>query len=57
METKKLKFMDMEEYKKIMSNIVLAYRINMAVMFNYAHQIKIKDRIKHIIMRLISPSM
>ncbi len=57
METKKLNFMDMEEYKKIMSNIVLAYRINIAVMFNYAHQIKIKDRIKHIIMRLISPSM
>ena len=52
METKKSNLMDMEEYEKIISNIILNYRINMAIMLNYAHQIKIEDKIKNIVIDL-----
>ena len=53
METKKINLMDMEEYKKIMSNIVLAYRINIAELLDYAHNRKIKDKIQNIIMNFV----
>ena len=48
METKKVNLIDMEEYKKIMSNIILNYRINIAEMFDYAHNRKVEDRIQNI---------
>jgi len=48
MEMKKISLIDKEEYKKIVSNIILNYRINMAEMFDYAHNRKIKDEIKNL---------
>ena len=53
MENKKINFIDIEEYKKIVSNIVLNYRINMAEVLDYAHNRKIKNKIKSVITNLI----
>ena len=52
METKRVNLMDMEEYKKIISNILLNYRINIAMMLDYAHNRKIKDKVENIIVNL-----
>jgi len=49
METKKINLIDMEEYKKIVSNVVLNYRVDMAMVLDYAYSRKIKDRIQNII--------
>ena len=43
METKKGNLMDMGECQKIVSNIRLNYRINMAEMLDYAERRKIKE--------------
>ena len=43
METKRVNLMDMGECQKIISNIRLNYRINMAEMFDYAERRKIKE--------------
>ena len=50
METKKVNLMDREECRKIISNILLNYRINMAEMFDYAERRKIKEKIREIYM-------
>ena len=49
METKKISLVDKEEYIKIVSNIILDYRINMAEMLDYAHNRKIEDQMLNII--------
>jgi len=46
METKKVNLMDREECRKIISNIILNYRINMAEMFDYAERRKIKEKMR-----------
>jgi len=53
METQNINLIDMEEYKKIVSNVVLNSRINIAVMLDYAHNRKIKGRIQTIVMKII----
>ena len=52
METKKISFIDKEEYIKIISNIIFNYRINMAEMLDYAHNRKIKNEIQNIIIKI-----
>jgi len=52
METKKISLIDIEEYKKIISNIIFNYRINMAEMLDYAHNRKIKDEIKNLFIEI-----
>jgi len=52
MEMKKISFMDKDEYIKIISNIILNYRINMAEMLDYAHNRKIKDEIKNLFIEI-----
>ena len=52
METKKISLIDKEEYIKIVSNIILNYRINMAEMLDYAHNRKIKDEIKNLFIEI-----
>ena len=53
METKKIGLIDEEEYKRIFSNIILSYRINMAEMLDYAHNRKIKNKMQDIIIKYI----
>jgi len=48
MEIKKISLIDKEEYKKIISNIIFDYRINIAEMLDYAHNRKMKDQILNI---------
>jgi len=48
MEIKKISLIDKEEYKKIISNIIFDYRINIAKMLDYAHNRKMKDQILNI---------
>jgi len=52
MEMKKVSLIDKEEYIKIVSNIILNYRINMAEMLDYAHNRKIKDEIKNLFIEI-----
>jgi len=52
MEMKKISLMDKDEYIKIISNIILNYRINMAEMLDYAHNRKIKDEIKNLFIEI-----
>lgn len=49
METKKVNLLDMAEYKKIFSNIVLNYRVNMAEILDYAERRKIREKIQNTI--------
>jgi len=49
METKKISLIDKEEYIKIVSNIILNYRINIAEILDYAHNRKIRDQILNMI--------
>jgi hypothetical protein len=53
MEKKKIGFIDEEEYKRIFSNVIISYRINIAEMLDYSHDRKIKDEIQNIIMKII----
>jgi hypothetical protein len=53
MEKKKMDFIDEEEYKKIFSNVIISYRINIAEMLDYSHHRKIKDEIQNIIIKII----
>ncbi|GAG14001.1 unnamed protein product, partial [marine sediment metagenome] len=53
MEMKKINLIDQEEYIKIISNIVLNYRINMAEMLDYADRREAKERVWHIIKNCI----
>ena len=53
MEMKKISFIDQEEYLKIISNIVLNYRINMAEILDYADRRETKERVWHIIKNCI----
>jgi hypothetical protein len=53
MEKKKIGFIDEEEYKRIFSNVIISYRINIAEMLDYSHDRKIKDEIKNIIIKII----
>lgn len=46
METKKLNLIDMEEYKRLVSNIIHSYRINISEMLEYAERRGIKDKIE-----------
>jgi len=46
METKKVNLMDREECRKIISNIILNYRINIAEMFDYAERREIKEKMR-----------
>ena len=52
MEMKKISLIDKEEYIKIVSNIILNYRINTAEMLDYAHNRKIKDEIKNLFIEI-----
>ena len=52
MEMKKITLIDKDEYIKIISNIILNYRINMAEMLYYAHNRKIKDEIKNLFIEI-----
>jgi len=52
MEMKKISLIDKDEYIKIISNIILNYRINMAEMLDYAHNRKIKDEIKNLFIEI-----
>jgi hypothetical protein len=49
MEMKKITLIDKDEYIKIVSNIVLNYRINMAEMLDYADRREVKERVWHVI--------
>ena len=53
MEMKKINLIDQEEYIKIISNIVLNYRINMAEMLDYADRREAKERVWHVIKEYI----
>jgi hypothetical protein len=53
MEIKKINLIDQEEYIKIISSIVLNYRINMAEMLDYADRREAKERVWHIIKNCI----
>jgi hypothetical protein len=53
MEMKKINLIDQEEYMKIISNIVLNYRINMAEILDYADRREAKERVWHIIKNCI----
>jgi hypothetical protein len=53
MEMKKMSLIDKEEYVKIISNIILNYRINMAEMLDYADRRELKEQVWHVIKRLI----
>jgi len=52
-ENKKLNLIDLIEYKKIISNIILNYRINIPKTFDYAYDRKVKGPVKEIISSLI----
>ena len=52
-ETKKIGLIDKEEYIKIISSIILNYRINMAEMLDYADRREARERIWYIIMEVI----
>lgn len=52
METKKIGLIDKEEYIRIISNVIVSYRINMAEMLDYAHNRKIKNEIQNIIIKI-----
>ena len=52
MEMKKINLIDKDEYIKIVSNIILNYRINMAETLDYAHNRKIKDEIKNLFIEI-----
>jgi len=52
METKKVGLIDKEEYIRIISNVIVSYRINVAEMLDYAHNRKIKNEIQNIIMKI-----
>jgi hypothetical protein len=56
-ESKKINMIDIEEYKKIFSDIVLNYRINIAKMLDYAYSRKIKSKILNIIVNFGNPLM
>ena len=56
-ETKKINLIDIEEYKKVFSDIVLNYRINIAKMLDYAYSRKIKNTILNIIRNFRNPLM
>ncbi|NQE05625.1 hypothetical protein C5S32_07130 [ANME-1 cluster archaeon GoMg1] len=45
-ETKRVNLMDREECQKIISNVILNYRINIAEMFDYAERRKIKEKMR-----------
>jgi hypothetical protein len=49
MEMKKITLIDKDEYIKIVSNIILNYRINMAEMLDYADRREVKERVWHVI--------
>ena len=53
MEMKKISLIDKDEYIKIVSNIILNYRINMAEMLDYADRREAKERIWYIIKKFI----
>ncbi len=53
MEMKKVSLIDKEEYMKIISNIILNYRINMAEMLDYADRREAKEWIWHILKEYI----
>ncbi|MBU4227170.1 hypothetical protein KJ987_02860 [bacterium] len=52
-EMKKISLIDKDEYIKIVSNIILNYRINMAEMLDYADRREAKERVWHIIKNCI----
>jgi len=54
MEMKKISLIDKDEYIKIISNIVLNYRINMAEMLDYADRREAKERIWHMLKEYIN---
>jgi len=52
METKKISLIDREEFQRIVSNIVLNYRIDVASILDYAYNRKVKDKVQSIIVKL-----
>ena len=53
MENKKLNLIDLNEYRRIISNIILNYRINIPKTFDYAHERKVEPEVKEVISSLI----
>ena len=53
METKKIGLVDKEEYIRIISNVIVSYRINMAEMLDYAGRREARERILYVIMEVI----
>ncbi|MFQ6061602.1 MAG: DUF6577 family protein [Methanosarcinales archaeon] len=49
-ETKKLNLIDMEEYSKVVSNIMSNYRLKIPELLDYAHNRKVRSKIEKIIM-------
>lgn len=49
MEAKRMKLIDLEEYKRIVSNIIGNYRVKMSEMLDYAHNRKVRNDIENII--------
>lgn len=52
MEAKKIKIIDLEEYKRIVSNIIGNYRINMSKMLEYAERRGLEDKIEMYIKKI-----
>jgi len=53
-ESKKINLLDLEEYKRILGNILLNFRINIAELLDYAHNRKIKPKLKKIVLDVMS---
>jgi len=53
MEMKKIGLVDKEEYIRIISNVIVSYRINMAEMLDYAGRREARERILYVIMEVI----
>ncbi len=52
-ENKKLNLIDLSEYEKIISNIILNYRINIPKTFDYSHDRKVENKVKEVILSII----
>lgn len=53
-ESNKIDLLDLEEYKHILRNILLNFRINISELLDYAHNRKVKTELKKIIFNVMS---
>jgi hypothetical protein len=52
-ERQKIDFLDLQEYEKVLSNLLTGYRINLAKLMDYAHNRKAKPAIGELISNVI----